>query len=553
MSKLPLDLNYSEEDKHLYSDSASSYFQYPGYKRTTNYSIEIRDIPSKTSEPSFGSKLTFTIPKVGDLLHATDLIIDLLPATDVPRLTTKNKGIHFSWVNELGYAAIETATLTIGNNIIETLTGEQLQLMSCLTNNPYNAPANAVLKTATTGAGMLNEGVTSSPFSNASLDTYNSKYTRFIGVGGRFTTGTEGSAGYKDEPVVRLNNYGHKLIVPLAFFFTRHISEALPFKAIHGTNDVQISITLRPLASLIQVTHDVAAADVAFGNNKLTFQGSTTNPIANCYIRCHMVHLTRREAALFEEATVRLFPMWQRHIEKLSGVATTTAKKQTLVIKDMGFRGPVSHLLVTIRWADVLNNLKLTPDSKDDLATAAKGFFNYLGYNEIGPRDPDSQARGLGTYPVCNVRSIKLIVNGQDVHPSLASKGLDADYMQQRMMSMLYPHLGAQWRDTAYASQSEYEQTAAGSATARFSLNTAGFAYLFERPDVFCIPFALNPAGANPSGSINLTNAPQFQLHIDYDFGSNLNNVNVAFQIDVHAVTHNWVEFHNGRVKRSFA
>lgn len=89
-----------------------------------------------------------------------------------------------------------------------------------------------------------------------------------------------------------------------------------------------------------------------------------------------------------------------------------------------------------------------------------------------------------------------------------------------------------------------------------------------DRKEIYVYPFALNPEGANPSGSVNFSKVSHAKLSINVeglltDLGdqeagqtNNLSDASSAdeeFQVDVYGVFYNWLAIKDGRALTSFA
>ena len=100
------------------------------YKRHTNFSIE--PMPQYfSSVPNFGTKVSCTLSKTGDLVNKGYIVVDL-PAT--PQFFNLNgkvdEYIKVAWVKNLGYKLIKKIELDIGNKIIDTQYGEWMYIWS---------------------------------------------------------------------------------------------------------------------------------------------------------------------------------------------------------------------------------------------------------------------------------------------------------------------------------------------------------------------------------------------------------------------------------------
>ena len=90
---MQLQLNQGPQDALLY-DNSSSVFVNVGYKRTSNFQIEYKDVQPQ-SQPALGGQCTFIIPKAADLLGPVDLMCTL-EAPKAPTMTEVSTFANFS-------------------------------------------------------------------------------------------------------------------------------------------------------------------------------------------------------------------------------------------------------------------------------------------------------------------------------------------------------------------------------------------------------------------------------------------------------------------------
>jgi hypothetical protein len=95
------------------------------YRRYTNFAIESQ-VMYFDGDPDFGKRLSCLVPRRGDLLGPIVLEVTL------PALTLTD-GTPVSYVNSIGHALIDEITLEIGEQEIDTQTGEWLELWSNMT------------------------------------------------------------------------------------------------------------------------------------------------------------------------------------------------------------------------------------------------------------------------------------------------------------------------------------------------------------------------------------------------------------------------------------
>ena len=96
--------------------------------------------------------MQYVIPKAADLLGPVDLVCELDCESKTSADTTKvsaAKDLEWAaWVDEVGFAMIEKVTFSVGSNDIETVTGEQMQIINeLMKSDETRLGANHVLKT----------------------------------------------------------------------------------------------------------------------------------------------------------------------------------------------------------------------------------------------------------------------------------------------------------------------------------------------------------------------------------------------------------------------
>ena len=105
------------------------------YKRHTNFAMESVEQTS-TGSLNFGQTIKFDLARKGDLITKMWLQI-LLPApTSVITATDSN---YKRWVNNIGHALIEEASISIGGEVIDRQYSEWLDIWNELTDiNKFN-------------------------------------------------------------------------------------------------------------------------------------------------------------------------------------------------------------------------------------------------------------------------------------------------------------------------------------------------------------------------------------------------------------------------------
>jgi len=522
-----LQINQGPQDALLY-DNSRSYFTNVGYARTSNFQLELRDVDPQNSA-NLGSTVQFVIPKAADLLGPCDLMLQFATMTSSAVANT-----YAAWVESVGFAMIERITFSVGSHDIETITGDQLNIVNeLMKTDEQRLGHNQILKT---GRAAVNFAPDSSG-ANPIADT---------------TTGRLISYG--------INEYtGHKLIVPLGLFFTKHPSSYFPLCAIAGCNDVRIAIKFRTLQELVvlgytnptvassQITATAAQASSASAVVP-SFSGSAIKE-GSCKLRCHYVHVTGPEATtLMNKEHVRLLKLWQVNSKPVTiGSISSTG---TLASLDLSFLHPVQELIITIRKASEMGSSTTQATKPNDVDQKATGK-NYFAYHGSG-KDPNLEgwknkttstgfASGSAGSTVA-VEGFKLTLNGQERHPSLASSGLDRDYLMNRLMPMLHSNTSSVMSDLSTDTPS----------TGVEALDYKYLSEMIDRKEIYVYPFALNPEGINPSGAVNFSKVSHAKLTIE-GTSTVADGTSEAFQVDVYGVYYNWLQIKDGRALTSFA
>ena len=205
-----LQINQGPQDALLY-DNTRSYFTNVGYVRTSNFQMELRDVPSQNTA-ALGSTVHYVIPKSADLLGPVDLLVEFHQAIDQKTSSNVTAGNWAAWVETLGYAMIDTMTFSVGSHDVETITGDQMNII------------NELMKGDQQRYGKL-IGKTGRPAITAKPDASSASSTGWI---------------IQDDAMDRLISKdgvaqpGVKLTVPLSFFFTKHPSQYFPLCSIAG-------------------------------------------------------------------------------------------------------------------------------------------------------------------------------------------------------------------------------------------------------------------------------------------------------------------------------
>lgn len=553
-----LHLNQGPQDALLY-DNSRSYFTNVGYVRTSNFQMELRDVdPQNTA--TLGSTVQFVIPKSGDLLGPCDLMVDFNPCTGG---TGANQWA--AWVENVGYAMIDRITFSVGSNEIETITGDQLNIMNELMKNDEHRLHDTIGKT---GRPSLYQNF------NAAADTQREP-------SGAIVNSRIGRLIYHGTDVVP----GKSLIIPTGLFFTKHPSQYFPLAAIAGCNDVRVAVKFRTLNELVQLgsEYGVTAGLITGAAGATSMPTWSSGVISKCALRCHYIHCTGPEATtLMNKEHVRLLKLWSVNTKPFTLTAGSTDKELDI---DLSFLHPVSELIFTIRKVSDMNSSTdgAVAVAASDQAARNKAYFAYHGRSTIqrggqtNVGDPNidhinykgswtgksTAAAASAAGAAANVcdeyvtfKSVELVLNGQERNPSL-SKGITRDYMMNRLMPLLHSNVSTQTQHIGTSSILRDDLTGAAGGANAFEVQSDLMAMdqLLDRKEIYVYPFSLNPEGANPSGAVNFSKVSHAKMKVFVDvMGSLAGTSNTCeYQLDVYATYYNWLQIKDGRALLSFA
>lgn len=564
-----LQINQGPQDALLY-DNTRSYFTPVGYARTSNFQVELRDVEPQNAA-TFGSTVQFIIPKAADLLGPVDLLVDFTPSSGQPYNNTassaKNladgQSLFIGWVESLGFAMIDKITMSVGANEIETISGDQLYIINeLMRTNEQRLGKDTILKT---GRPLIRAATTTSswqPIFEIDKRAHNS--SRLI------CAQHDDKDGTASDDVDTLIHYdGKKLIIPLGLFFTKHPSCYFPLPAIAGCNDIRISIKFRPINELIIITgsQPIASSKKNVDDaapTDLTASTLVLPTIANCRLRCHYVHVTGPEAsALMNKEHVRLLKLWHHYPTTAVIPSKSTPEMKRLFDFELPFLHPVQEIIIVIRKVSEMSS-SMTANAKIssyDRKAREKNYFAFQG----GDRNPNIEnhlncvhegeaSTAVDSY--LKVDNFKLTLNGQERHASLASSGLDRDYLMNRLLPMLHSNTTTHFYDTADGSYNgmTFDGTAVVPAAPFTKDDLQALGEMIDRKEIYVYPFALNPEGANPSGAVNFSKVSHAKLTISgYAYASSSTDTNIEYRCDCWGVHYNWLQIKEGRALTSFA
>ena len=549
-----LQINQGPQDALLY-DNSRSYFTNVAYVRTSNFQMELRDVDPQ-SQAQFGSTLQFVIPKAADLLGPTDLIVELPTASDAI-----GAGKAYGWVESVGYAMIDKIIFSVGSHDIETITGDQLYIQNELMRADENRYGNNLV--GKTGRPLVHAfGAKNSqdgkPTNAATADA--------SGDNAAIVAGTLSFEAFNKDRLITAgtDTEGKKTVtIPLGLFFTKHPSTYFPLCAIAGCNDVRISIKLRSVKELLQVhsmPKTTSGADTL--DVKTTAPDAVTVPTlafasGDVRLRCHYVHVTGPEAStLMSKEHVRLMKLWSNTSKVVEFKADSDASKwkgQSVNI-DLPFLHPVQELIFVVRKVSEMSESTdaTAKPSELDQKGRSKTYFAFHG----GGTDPNIDSivnYWEGTYDnkadlaqhYLKFKNMKLTLNGQDRHPALASKGVDREYLMDRLLPMMHSNTTTYYGDVAKHDEgADWE--------AKHKRDMKQLKEMLDRKEIYVYPFALNPENVNPSGAVNFSKVSHAKLDLEFDVQGSSTDA-VSYRIDVWGVHYNWLQIKDGRALTSFA
>ena len=145
-----LQYNVGAQDA-LLQDNSRSMYMHPGYTKSSLSQKSLSDLQPTQDTKHFGNVVKWIVPQMADLLGEVDFMVDIELNNAVPKNGGDHDDTYVGWVETLGYAMIEYATLSIGQNEIERITGDQMQLMNELMTSDKG---KQVLTVGTTGRSL---------------------------------------------------------------------------------------------------------------------------------------------------------------------------------------------------------------------------------------------------------------------------------------------------------------------------------------------------------------------------------------------------------------
>ena len=284
-----------EQDKYLVGKPEISFFK-SVYRQHTNFSKESKSLFFK-EEANFGKRASCIIERYGDLLQHLMLEIEL-PAIGSP---TQN----ISWINSIGHHIIDEISIEIGGFLIDRFDGNWLEIY-----NEYNLP-------------------------NSKQDGY---YT-MIGKNDVFTNISQKNA--------------MKLFIPIPFWFSKSIGEALPLIALQY-HEVEVFIKFKDFNKCWFSGTDV-------NGNMASVSPSSDLSFSRCRLYGDFIFLDVNERRKFAQSSHEyLIEQVQQNIK--NNISDNSLFKHL----NLTFNHPIKEIFWTIQNSDVhltndWTNLSNTP------------------------------------------------------------------------------------------------------------------------------------------------------------------------------------------------
>ena len=537
-------LNQGVEDQLLF-DNSKSYFVDPGYQHTSNFQMELVDV-EPVNNASLGQTIQFLLPQSGDLLGSMDLAF----AFNKP--TVRDDTHTYSWVESVGYAMIDYAEFTVGSTVLQRVTGDQLYIM----NELKQKNARQSTQVGSTGMSAMINDEAEIPWSRntgnySGLDGYPSSdgadpWSRVINTSGKNNAG----AIEVIAPDISKKSYH----VPLDFFFTKSPGKYFPMAALHGVNDIRVTLRLRSLEEIMQMGRTSSTA--------FSIPAFPSGIFKHFRLRCHYYSLSGPEAtALASKEQVRLIEEWQ-HVREIKTFKCSSVGTAHKVDIDLNFLHPVKELIFTLRRAS-----EMTPDVSSNTTNtvlkrgpSGKNYFSFHG-NASGDPNIDGVTNSYmgdmsAAYAVnLDVNNIKLRLNGTERHNAI-NDGVSREYLKDMVVGRQRAVFGNNDLNKIKHNMFHASNKSGDLSALRVDRAMTQLGHAHDDKSIFVYPLCIDPEGDNPSGSVNFSKVSHAKLLFDVSaFTGSLTAAatDCEFYMDVWAVSYNWLQIRDGRALVSFA
>lgn len=223
------------------------------YAKYTNFGLQKFRIDfdgQRTLRLTDSSTFTFTIPRYGDLLMDTYLVVNMphIWSPVYPPTTTREEWqpYNFRWIKNLGAQMVERVRFTVGGQVIQEFTGQYLYNM---VERDFDKVKKELFYKMTGNTPEMNNP--------ESLD-YNGGYypSAFYGVGSKDPEFSSRYAQVGGEPSIRARS----LYIPLNIWFTMAAKMAFPLVSLQYA-ELNIEVTIRPVQELFTVNEIITASE----------------------------------------------------------------------------------------------------------------------------------------------------------------------------------------------------------------------------------------------------------------------------------------------------
>lgn len=282
---------YGAQDLYVTGNPQITFFKIC-YRRHTNFAIQPFE-HAFLDNPGFGRMSELKIFRLGDLITKMILKISISPVII-------NAPIKFAWVRRLGYAILNYVSIEIGGQVIDKQYGEWLEIW----------------------------------YELARLGKQERGYAHMLGDIPLFTE-------YNTKSKPQCN-----LMIPLKFWFNRHVGLALPLIAIHY-HDIFVRIRFNDIANLI-ITN---TPNIRYLENVI---------IQNVSLITDYVYLDMKERREFATN------IHEYLIEKVQFTGEASAKQGLNRSELIGFNFPTKELIWYMKNANYTSSKKFLCYSNSD-------------------------------------------------------------------------------------------------------------------------------------------------------------------------------------------
>jgi hypothetical protein len=559
-------LNQGVEDQLLF-DASKSYFVDPGYTRTSNFQMHLVDVePVNSAAP--GQTVQFLLPPSGDVLGALDLAFQFNNPTNPgalsePLVTTHS--CYAAWIESVGYGIIDYVEFTVGSTVLERLTGDQMYIMNEL-RHPHER-ATTQVGTTGTSAVLQTSQTTNNELALSWSNSFVSAEHNWPGVNDKWNR-------MIDKEQTR------KYHVPLPFHFTLSPGKFFPMAAVHGINDVRVTMRLRSLEEIVLIKPWYKLPDTVAIDPTIVMPKFASGVFKHFRLRAQYYTLSGPEAsALAAKEQVRLYNEWQ-HLRSLKTIRCTPDGQLSKVDIDLNFLHPVKEIIMVVRRASEMTNDVTTNrgllggHSQLNQGPATKNRFAFHGNPDV--RDPNIEGLKnsyVGSNPIIplqafdvhtDIDNFRLKLNGSERHTNIAD-GLSREYLQDQIVARQRPHtFGAQSKigqikhAVLVAHHTQIPDTiipiGAGTTNQLIDRMVAQIDHSLDSKSIFVYPLCIDGESDNPSGSVNFSKVSHAKFSFDMTgYSGNTLSADVEFYIDIYGVSYNWLQIRDGRALVSFA